>query len=753
MSAFRTETSHLLLYDPDKSRTTVHCFFAHPTPLEGKTLGQLFALLEIENRDPQNHEVIVSLQQELTRRYYQSDDFHVETAFEHALQATNERLQHLLTEDLGAWLPKLNVVIGVLKESSLYLTVVGRTHAYLVHGQRIIDILETSAGAPQEEISPLKIFTNIISGQLSPDDSLLLCTTSLLDYLSQEKLKRLILEHRPAEVIQSLEELLSEAESSSSFGALILKLLPEPAAGEVPAVIPFTPNGQGEILRPQSSMQELIAREDKTNELLTHSLWPNVGRLLKSSSRYMRSVLEERLTDRTSVGQDELPPQPMRGETKRSLLGNIGYGLWVVLRTILRGLGAVAEKTASLVRRQRVRQGLRTIPGSTNRQLAQGAWWFRHLTPNRRRLLLVALVLIILFAQSVVVLGRRQEEQQKTTANRAGLTQAQEKIQAADAALLIQNESGARRYLHEANEILNQLPTKPKSLAEDVAALRLTLEAKQQQLRHVQKVTPDLVYDLAGLEVGFTTPSITIVDSSLYTFSSQTDSVFRILLNEKTSEVMVGSPSLEHRLQYFVPERETSLYIFQANGSIQEMNLTKPELATLTVNYANEPRDIRDAYVYNNRLYTLDVTNNQIFRHQRSGAGFGTGTAWTADASLDLRDAASMAVDGAIYVGKTNGEILKLVAGKKDSVTFDPVDPVLTSPSVVETTSGVTTLFVLDPKEQRIIEFSKDGAFLRQYTANEFTDLRDLVVRDNTVYVLNGAQIFRFSVVSTEPET
>lgn len=753
MPALRTETSQLLIYDPDKSRTTVHCSVSRPTPLEERTLGRLFLLIELDSQNGANHEIIGDLQRTVTSRYYQSEDFQVEAAFERALQAGNERLQTLLDTNLKDWIRQANILIAVLKNTNLHFTVVGRMHAFLVHRQRIVDILESSAGAPTEEVSPLKIFSNIISGQLNFDDSILFCTTSLLDYLSQEKLKRMIAEHTPAETTQALERLLSESEGAASFGALIVKLLAVHVADEAPA--PQPPEREyGTIDQPQSSMEELIRREQKTNELLTHPLWPNVGRILKRSATYSQTALQGLLSRRPTATEHSAPSLPAvehrtwAPKAQRSVGTKLLRGVWWMTRLFVRGLLLAVRGLVRLFRQPPLRRSLHRLPHGTNRRLARGASWFQKLSPQRKALLVAAVVLIVFFAQSVVTTGKKQERKERAQEAQILLASARTSVSAADAALLIKNEGGARRYLQEASAALNTIPADQKQLSKDIAGLRTTIQGKLAQIQHVVAVPVTPVYDTAQLDVGFTPASFALAGDALYTFHEQTSALYSIdLLEQKAT--LLAAPGQEQPFRFFVPGAANRLSLFQTDGNLQAVSLSDQKLTPIVLQYPAGETAVAAGVLYNSRLYVLDTKNSQIYRFQQNGDAFTGGQAWITEPSVDLSSARSLAIDGKVYVLLGNGSILKFSAGKREAVTFETVDPQLANPTKIITGVDLSSVYVLDGPNHRVVEFSKDGTFLQQFSNAALQDARDFTIRDGKAYVLSGTQLHQFSLTAS----
>lgn len=761
MPALRTEYSKLLLYDPDKSRSIVHCYTSRPTPLEERTMGRLFLIVEIDEPDQRNQQLIEEIQQAITREYYGSDHFQVEIAFERALQKANEHLHGLVGEELASWLKNLNILIGVLKDTSLHFTAVGRMHAFLVHRQRIIDILDSSPGAQTEMPTPLKIFTNIVSGQLNLGDTLLFCTTSILDHLSQEKLKRLISDQTPADASRAVDTLLNEAEGASSFGAFIIRLSPdvEPTAEEL-SLREQTRSALPP--QPQDSMQRLIAREQETNTLLHHSLWLNIGRIAKSGLASIQETFgrrpsgRPRPTPKTPETQETSGQQlPVRRLTPKpstlSSAGSIGGVLMRGAGALLRGIGTGAYRGVRWLfgafRKPQIRSSAHFLPHATNRNLSQGSKWLQNLTPSRRRLLLVALVLILVFAQSIVSLGNRRESQKETETYQTLLRTANEKLSAADAALLINNESGARKLLAEGEEALKGIPDSKGAPKNEAEALMKRIDEKLESIRHVVNISPETIVDLAGLEVGFAATSFVLRGDQAYTFNTRSSSVYRVDLAERKTDVLVDAPSLEKAIVGFA-HGDGPLALLLADGSLQSVDATDGALASLPVNYENVDRNIVDVAFYNNRLYTLDPRNNQIFRHDRSGSAYGLGQSWVKETDLDLQNSISFAIDGALYILQSDGSIVKLSAGRRTEATFDPVDPPITKPKRLASAGDTTSVFVLDPGEQRIVEFSKEGNFIQQYRADAFGSAMDLEVENGTIYVLMPTQVMRFPVSS-----
>lgn len=140
---------------------------------------------------------------------------------------------------------------------------------------------------------------------------------------------------------------------------------------------------------------------------------------------------------------------------------------------------------------------------------------------------------------------------------------------------------------------------------------------------------------------------------------------------------------------------------------------------------------------YSDRLYTLEVSQNQILRHNKDG-GFDQ---WLKDAT-DIRNGVSLAVDGSIYVLHDNSTVTKFLRGKRENFELKPIDPVLTHCTKIFTNDKSSYLYILE--EKRLTAFNKQNGILKaQYQSPTFTELKDFVIDEasKTAYLLDGTSV------------
>lgn len=153
-----------------------------------------------------------------------------------------------------------------------------------------------------------------------------------------------------------------------------------------------------------------------------------------------------------------------------------------------------------------------------------------------------------------------------------------------------------------------------------------------------------------------------------------------------------------------------------------------------------------DMKSYNDRLYILDPERNQIWKYPRQREGFSSGEAYNQNA--DLSKSVSLAIDTSIYVLNSDGTITQLYQGQKQEYPLRrPPLLSLTAPTKIFTNADLNRMFILEPANQRVVIFRKDskngGAqYQTQYVFENTGALRDLLVVDNRLYVLDDKRVY-----------
>ena len=141
-------------------------------------------------------------------------------------------------------------------------------------------------------------------------------------------------------------------------------------------------------------------------------------------------------------------------------------------------------------------------------------------------------------------------------------------------------------------------------------------------------------------------------------------------------------------------------------------------------------------------LYALDGENSQLWLYPSIEDGFAAGPEPVLE-GVDLSGATSLAINGDVYLLSADGHIRRFSAGQEMPFEMEGIDRPLTSPaSLLPLADG--GLLVVDRGNKRIVLFTPDGRFQRQYVSNQLMDPQAVTVDEVAarLYVLNGDSLF-----------
>ena len=190
----------------------------------------LFLVIEIKGNkqspasknEEQFDQLTETIARTLKRTYLNETNINVNT-FEKALSNINQQLSELARRGLTGWYKKLNALISVYHKNEAYVSVTGSTSAFLLRENQFTNISDgVSSGSKPH---PLKTFVNLSSGALAEKDVIIFSTANLYNYISLEKLKRLLSDHSLETVTKEIISSLKKGSGpQDSFGAFIIKM-------------------------------------------------------------------------------------------------------------------------------------------------------------------------------------------------------------------------------------------------------------------------------------------------------------------------------------------------------------------------------------------------------------------------------------------------------------------------------------------------------------------------------------------------
>lgn len=193
-----------------------------------------------------------------------------------------------------------------------------------------------------------------------------------------------------------------------------------------------------------------------------------------------------------------------------------------------------------------------------------------------------------------------------------------------------------------------------------------------------------------------------------------------------------------------------ALLMLTSEGTILELNAdgTVRPVAIADAGRWESPKALR---TYAGNLYVLDVALGNIVKYLPSGDDYQLAPVEYVRDSADIAwaDVTDMAIDGFVYLLLSNGSIVKFAGGLTQPFPQDGLYPPLENPSAIFASPDTSSVFVSEAGQGRIVEFNRDGQFVRQFGAaregeDPLSDLRafSLDVTHNRLLVGTGTGLF-----------
>ncbi|MFA6254699.1 MAG: hypothetical protein WC675_01545 [Patescibacteria group bacterium] len=755
MEYLENKINQLIVEKPGKQTKFVRSFATRPVKLLGEKIGKIFGLIEIESKNPKIPELIDLIIEEIKNSYYrQKEQVSIEklpdisSRFETALKKTNLAITAFLeSEQISLDLKKVNIIIALSCQQELHFTLVGNIGVILFYNlsldnYRIINVLESTHSFSTEP-DPLKLFSQIISGRIRPHDILFITTANVFDYFSLERIKNIITKQPSIEGVNELKKLLEEMEIKENFGSLTLELerinLPVKREADVD-------DFDYRKAASQDSIKELIRTEKETEKLLTPSLMPEIKKYTSSFKTAFNNYLDKVKTTTVTFYQ----------KRKITLPKNISLPQQFNLKPKIKSLNKIGE-TAKKVTQPTIISTQKIFTNIANQpiwkkllQISQrllGNLWlrFKKLPRSSRILLVVTIILVILFSQSLIWLGIKNRREQKVEQFNQTIVNVETKKNNAESSLIYRDENQARQLLIEAKNLLNGLEPSSKAQKEQITLLLGGIEEQLQKLRHLVEITdPIQVVNFQNLDSqAKIAPILLASQKSVYTQNYNNQSIYKANLDTRVLAAIYSPTANTGNLKLGLAINNNELLFFNEAGVAFQLNPLNEAIQKIPLNI-NSNANIIDVTTFNNRIYLLDASANQIYRYTKTNGSYGNGTSWITEQGLDLASAKALTIDGSIYILKADGQVIKLENGKSAEWQNKVIDPPFKSPTKIKTTESSKYLYILDPPTKRLVVLDKTGNLINQYTSNSFDDLKDFIVVENQkeIYLLNGSSIF-----------
>jgi hypothetical protein len=339
-----------------------------------------------------------------------------------------------------------------------------------------------------------------------------------------------------------------------------------------------------------------------------------------------------------------------------------------------------------------------------------------------------ALIMLLVFglvgASAVRVKGRLDQ------------AQIEDLVSEVEASLALADQEEGREAkiaaLAEAQDLMEQAPDSQRD-SDQWKRLSLSLAARWDGLTGVVRLPFALALGLEG--PGTMAGGIVVRQDEIYIVDQTAQSIRRCALDQEGSVVLhdealvIGRPGSEEAGS--VPQildmewvdaasgrLSPALVVLTSEGSLVELGAegsTRP----VAVSGASEWQSPRALATYQGNLYVLDPGHKNIHKHVPTGDDYQQAPTDYIGASVDINweKAVDLAIDGYVYILFSDGSVMKFAGGEPQPFAQEGLYPPLENPAGIYASPDVDSVFVVDRDGARVVEFNKEGKFVRQYRA------------------------------------
>jgi hypothetical protein len=736
MAQVSNQFAHIFIhYYSNRTSSACKLFISEPTQNQERLLGRLFGILEINTPSRENTQLINHLIGNLENIYYshaENENIDASECFEKTLKEVNREFIKLIRDKQISMVgnlnentirEKINLSIGIMKENQIYFSYLNNINIYLIHktkqDYKIIDIKKI---AQEENNSPetkenTSLFANVLSGEVNPPDCLILANSNFTEYISLERIQKIITSLPLHKATEYFKNSLLQFEGQN-FAAIIIKnSINQAETDKDPASL--------------TSITELNFTESRTEKLLAPSLWSLLKNGKDKFLNFFSRLAKENSAKKTMVAPEkpESVVEPKPAATKTSILLSLKSSYSRIKKPLknfyTNNKLANNLKNKLSLRFSICRNKLKNVPNLS------------------KILLIIAGILMILFVFSIFYFQQQQKETINQKEYQGLIAQIEAKKNQAESDLIYGNEDKAKAEITEAQSLLATLPIESKNDREIQAKLNQAIWKIVAKLRHITIIEePVLIADLSSQqETNIDIQNIIYAHNNILAFDSLGNASFQV--NPENREIKLNLSNLADIGAITKAKQiEDRIIIYHNKNAFVEFkdNKYSPLDIALTANGR-----IADFAAYNGRLYTLDTNNNQIYRLPKTDTGYGPGLTWLKQAQ-DLKDIIAMSIDNNIWLLDQKGSVLKFTKGNKQSFEIRNLEPALENPTRLFTDEQTNYIYILEPKNKRIVVLDKSGNLAAQYYSDTFNNLQDFAIyeKEKKIFISNDDRIYFF---------
>lgn len=727
-----------------------------PTDLADAKLGKLYFVLQINA--PWNHVATIgsSIINVVSREYYRQEGHIPLENFERAIAKANRLIDQLSRDGESTLKENFHALIALAVGDELHIAHAGEAEAYFYRDEKLNQIIEPR---------PIKnetgqVFNNLITGEISAHDKVVLGNPGLYGAVTTDELERL-LTHPLQDAALRLAKQLKAAKIRKANAIIIdfqtVRSTENSVISNHTETLYLDQRLESTwtvlnyhvallarpILSGVKKLSKLVAHSASRASQKTGATWrekaqPKLKKFVSETSPALSQRSKQVVAERLSRIQELQPNLP-----KLSGLPKLGG----VKETAEAGV-PVHHYTSRRVGRSLPYVALMAFPLRVCQEIGQQ---FRHSIRRSPRTWYMIVALLLLASIGASIQTRKLQNKEKPIVNSTTVEEMKSLLDKAKQAKVYGNLSQARQAYLDAlakGELIKQ----NQKLAEQNQSLIATAYSDYLGLAGASELTAPsplltLQHDAThGL----------VHEGTLY-YVTRDGQLFSLLLTGGDPTSLGELPNNQAAIQLAYDATNRKLFLQTYTGTIYNYDLTSGTLKESELAEETFPVSTGIGF-FNGTLYLTDPAASQIWKYTPTDTGFAAAAPYLRSKETDLSDATSLAIDGSLFTLHKSGIVQKFTRGNATNFTVTGIPEPL---NTIKQPLGFfadedSDIYYLadrggDAIQPRLIEFDSNGKFTHQYflPSKWRKDIR-LVIgnpKSHKAWVLVNKELYEFTLV------
>ena len=685
-----------------------------------RSKGHFFILINMQSPKPDYERFLGAFIDRAKSTYYDSH-----------LEDPTKLLEHTLN-DLNKWLPanlpeqkkilgQLNIIVGNLKDNVLNIASIGNWRGFLMHKTKAVDVL----GKTPPSLNPVKLFENVVTGNLNNDLCFILTNPSLLDYLALDKIRKILSTIPAKSAAEQIKNMVADVPSHVTFVSLIVKNSEVDTEQHVPAFI-----AHKEI---RQAAEHSVPKPSVPREPVRHSR-ESIDRLINTQNETQKvlTVPTSWQTIRAGFGNltTSLKDTGVIGKIFKYISLLFHYA-WVLLKLIAQVLSYLVRQLYSVIimltRPEKPLLKIEIPQKIKNVKLSK-----------KSKIIISAIAAMIIILLVIIIPGDKTPSINAEELEKIDL-ELKNREEIIEASLIYGDRIKAQGLLTEIHELLATLPDSHRKYQNEINTLNQRADILTERIWNIMELAnPVAIFDLATIEANANLSAISIKDDKVYLFANEskyyifdiTDKGYQTI-DYPSNFAGVSTTTISPKQDILVIDNNKQFFIANKEG-----------LQPVLISLAAGLQKITAATSFYNRLYILDSTTDQIYRHRLSGNTYLSPDTWL-KASADLDGAKDLSIDGYVYMLDGN-KINKFINGRQESFPEISIYPELLTPTKLFTDLNTDGIYLLEPTGKRALIFNKEGKLEKQFHSDSFVNMIDFAVQEEAkrMFIITDKELY-----------